>query len=78
MTIIYIILGVLVFGGGLVATLVSKSKREERERILREQAEDTARIEKERGQADAEIRSADDSELERRLGRFVRKPPERG
>lgn len=78
MTIIYIIIAVVAMGGGLIWALVQKAKKEERERLLREQAELNEKIEKERVTDDEQIRSAPDDELERRLNRWSGLQPPRG
>lgn len=78
MTVIYMIVGAVVVVGGLIWALVAKAKKEERERLLREQAELNEKIEKERVTDDEQIRSAPDDELERRLNRWSGLQPPRG
>lgn len=72
------IVGAVVVVGGLIWALVAKAKKEERERLLREQAELNEKIEKERVTDDEQIRSAPDDELERRLNRWSGLQPPRG
>lgn len=77
MTIIYIVLGVVAFCGGLVALVVASAKRQERDRLLKEQAELNERLERERVQKDEEIHNVTDDELTRRLNNWVQ-PSGRG
>lgn len=75
MTSALIILGLFLFGGGLVGLVVAAVKKQERDRILREQAEATRKIETERVHADEEIRDLPDAELAKRLNKWVQPPP---
>lgn len=70
-TIALIVIGVVAFCGGLVALVIASVKRQERDRLLREQAELNERLEHERVQKDEEIHNASDDELTRRLNSWV-------
>ena len=74
MTIIYIIIAVSAMGAGLIWALVAKAKKEERERLLREQEELNNKLERDRVTDDEQIRNTTDDDLTNRLNKWVRPP----
>lgn len=71
MTMLMVILGVLAFGGGLVGLVIAAIKKQERDRILKEQADISRKVEAERVQSDEEIRNLPDDDLTKRLNKWV-------
>lgn len=71
MTMLMVILGVLAFGGGLVGLVIAAIKKQERDRILKEQADISRKVEAERVESDEEIRNLPDDDLTKRLNKWV-------